>query len=157
MNNHFTIRAATAADAAALGWLREMMFADLGRYPDVGGAAFLDAAAAAFAETIARGTCEAWLALSDAGEPIGSNALLIFPRLPSPESLALREGYLLNVYTVQPWRRLGVATKLVAASIERSKALGLARLRLHATAEGQRIYAAAGFRLRQDEMELRLS
>lgn len=156
MNNAFTIRAATVADAAILGWLREVMFEELGRYPDVGGPAFRDAAAAAFAHTIARGTCVAWLAQSDAGEPIGSNALLVFPRLPSPESLARSEGYLLNVYTAPQWRRQGVATKLVAASIERAKALGLARIRLHATAEGQRIYAAAGFQPRQDEMELHL-
>jgi GNAT superfamily N-acetyltransferase len=156
MNNSFTVREATAADAPILGWLREEMFEEMGRYPDAGGPAFRDASAAAFADTIARGTCVAWLAQSAIGEPIGSNALLIFPRLPSPESLAIREGYLLSVYTAPPWRRLGVATALVAASIERARALGLARIRLHATAEGERIYAAAGFRVRQDEMELRM-
>jgi hypothetical protein len=37
-----------------------------------------------------------------------------------------------------------------------ARALGLARIRLHATAEGEPVYAAAGFRPRTDEMELRL-
>ena len=96
------------------------------------------------------------MAQSEAGEVIGSVALLLFPRLPSPDSVAAREGYLVNVYTVPQWRRRGVAAGLVAAAISSARELGLGRIRLHATPEGQVVYTAAGFRLRPDAMELRL-
>jgi ribosomal protein S18 acetylase RimI-like enzyme len=81
--------------------------------------------------------------------------LLLFPRLPTPALPPTREGYLLNVYTRPAWRGRGVASALVDAAVADARALGLARIRLHATAEGQPVYAAAGFRPRTDEMELR--
>jgi ribosomal protein S18 acetylase RimI-like enzyme len=152
----FRVRKATAGDAATLGRLRHALFRESGRQPEAGAPPFEADATAALAETIARGTCEAWLAESDAREAIGSVALLLLPRLPSPESRAQQEGYLLNVYTLPEWRRRGVAASLVAAAVARARELGLARIRLHATEDGQRVYAAAGFQSRQDEMELRL-
>jgi GNAT superfamily N-acetyltransferase len=80
--------------------------------------------------------------------------MLIYPRLPSPESSATSEGYLLNVYTTPEWRARGVAAALVSASIIRARELGLGRIRLHATEAGQRVYEKVGFRPRVDEMEL---
>lgn len=152
----FIVRAAAMADAPRLGHLRDAMFHELGRHPDPGAPAFRDRAAIAFAESFRHGTCEAWVAESADGELIGSVAMLIYPRLPSPESAAVHEGYLLNVYTVPAWRSRGVAAALVNASIERARALGFGRIRLHATEAGQRVYEKAGFKLRTDEMELRL-
>jgi GNAT superfamily N-acetyltransferase len=67
-----------------------------------------------------------------------------------------RKGYLLNVYTEPRWRGHGVAGALVAAAA-RGRELGMARLRLHTTAQGRPVYAAAGFIPRQDEMELVLT
>jgi GNAT superfamily N-acetyltransferase len=154
----FTIRAATAADAGTLSRLRIALFQELGQHPQPAvRVSFLPASEVAFAKGLSGGFCHAWLAESDAGEPIGSVAMLIAPKLPSPVSLATQEGYLLNVYTVPAWRRRGVAAGLAAAALIEARRLGLARVRLHATAAGQPVYAAAGFRMRDDEMELRLS
>lgn len=152
----FIVRAASVTDAPRLGHLRDVMFHELGRHPDPGAPAFRDRAAIAFAEGFRHGTCEAWVAESADGELIGSVAMLIYPRLPSPESAALHEGYLLNVYTVPGWRGRGVAAALVSASIARARKLGLGRIRLHATEAGQRVYEKSGFKQRVDEMELRL-
>jgi GNAT superfamily N-acetyltransferase len=152
----FHVRLATADDAQTLGALRTELFSELGRLSASGQPAFERAAAHALADAIDRGDCCAWLAESAPGQPIGSVVMLIYPRLPSPESPALREGYLLNVYTSPDWRGRGVAAALVEAAIAHARELGLGRIRLHATAAGQRVYAAAGFILRDDEMELRL-
>ena len=152
----FAVRFATPLDAQTLGALRTELFTELGRLSASGQPAFERAAAHALADAIERGDCFAWLAESAPGLPIGSVAMLIYPRLPSPESPDLREGYLLNVYAVPDWRGRGVATALVEAAIAGARELGLARIRLHATAAGQRVYAAAGFILRDDEMELQL-
>jgi len=149
------IRPATEGDAAALAAQRVAMFREMGQTPVAGPLAFEHQSAAAFADSIARGVCFAWLADTGRGFA-GSVAMLIYPRLPSPALAATREGYLLNVYTVPDWRGQGVATALVATAITKARALGLARVRLHATAQGQPIYAAAGFVARADEMELTL-
>jgi len=153
----FSVRRATVADASVLGSLREVMFRELDRHPDPGAPAFGQTSAEAFRDSITRGACEAWLAESPNGVAIGSVAMLIYPRLPSPESAATAEGYLLNVYTDRAWRGRGVAAALVDASIARARGLGLGRIRLHATEAGQRVYEKAGFRSRVDEMELRLT
>ena len=152
----FIVRAATVSDAPRLGHLREAMFRELGRHPDGGGPEFREDASAAFAEGFRYGTCEAWVAESPDGELVGSVAMLIYPRLPSPESAAIHEGYLLNVYTIPAWRNRGIAAALVDASIERARELELGRIRLHATEAGQRVYERVGFKIRVDEMELRL-
>lgn len=149
----FQVRPATLGDLRALALLRTALFEELGQKAT---AHFNELTEAAFADALERGSCCAWVAQSEAGEVIGAVALLLFPRLPSPNSVAPREGYLVNVYTVPQWRRRGVAAGLVAAAISSARELGLGRIRLHATPEGQVVYTAAGFRLRPDAMELRL-
>jgi GNAT superfamily N-acetyltransferase len=154
----FTVRAATVSDAGTLATLRSAMFRELRNTPSPGDrAAFEALAASAFQAGLNNGTCLAWLAEATDRRPIGSVALLVFPRLPSPESLARQEGYLLNVYTTPDFRGRGIATALVAAAVAKARELHLGRIRLHATPEGQSVYAAAGFAARHDEMELRLA
>jgi GNAT superfamily N-acetyltransferase len=96
----------------------------------------------------------AWLAESAAGEALGSNVLLLFPRIPSPRSLIADEGYVASVYTRPEWRGRGVGTSLIRESIAEARRRGLARIRLHATESGRRVYTALGFAARTDEMEL---
>jgi GNAT superfamily N-acetyltransferase len=152
----FTVRPATADDAVALATFRSSMFRELGNNPPPGGqAAFEQLAAVAFGDGMSAGHCFAWLAETDDRRQIGSVALMIFPRLPSPTLQLRQEGYLQNVFTDPNFRGRGVATALVAAAIAKARALGMARIRLHATPEGRPVYAAAGFASRNDEMELR--
>ena len=150
------IREASASDADALADQRAALFEELGQLasgdaPDP----FRHHSAHAFRQGLDDGTCYAWVAIS-AGAVVASTALLVFPRLPTPASLATQEGYLLNVYTEPSHREKGLATSLVATAINKARALGLARIRLHATAKGALVYAAAGFLGRTDEMELKL-
>jgi GNAT superfamily N-acetyltransferase len=150
----FTLRQASPHDAAALAALRRALFQDLGQAPAPDGwTAFEGVSAGSFKTGLEQGWCLAWLAEAD-GAAIGSAALLFFPRLPSPQSRAVVEGYLLSVYTLPPWRGRGIATALVTAAVAKGRELGLARVRLHATAVGRPVYAAAGFGPRDDEMEL---
>jgi len=150
------IRSATVADAARLAAQRGRLFAEVAQYDSPEHrSAFEREAEAAFRASLGEGSCFAWLA-DTGGATVASVALLIYPRLPSPASPARREGYLLNVYTDPDWRGVGVATALVVTAIAKARALGLARIRLHATEQGQPIYAAQGFVSRDDEMELTL-
>lgn len=154
MGPEFTIRLAEPKDANVLASLRLSLFRELGRTPP-SEAEFVRLSSEAFATTIADGTCHAWIAVV-ANQVVGSLALLIYPRLPSPESAARSEGYIINVYTVPERRRQGIGAALVEASLATSRSLGLGRVRLHASVDGQPVYSAAGFRARLDEMELKL-
>ncbi len=152
----FSIRVATPADARTFTELRGALFRELGKYPVEATALFEAASSEAFSEAIERGQCIAWLAENRDAIAIGSLALLIYPRLPSPLLTARAEGYLLNVYTMPAWRRNGVAGALVSASLAKARSLGLGRLRLHATEAGAPVYSNAGFAHRSGEMELSL-
>jgi GNAT superfamily N-acetyltransferase len=153
----FVIRAASAGDSARLTGLRSALFREMGQsVPPEQQARFERLTTEAFTAGLTDGSCLAWLAEAGEGVAVGSVALLLFPRLPSPEILAPLEGYLLNVFTVAGWRGKGVATGLVAAAVGKGRVLDLARIRLHTTEPGAAVYLRAGFVRRENEMELRL-
>jgi ribosomal protein S18 acetylase RimI-like enzyme len=152
------VRRADPRDAGTLGALRRQLFDEID-HPNIDATAalaFTNAAIDAFDRGLRDGWCEAWLAEDGEGAVVGAAALLVSFRLPSPASMLEREGYLLSVYTAPEWRRRRVARDLVAAAVEYARANGLARIRLHATAEGRGVYRALGFVSRVDEMELLL-
>lgn len=150
----YSIRPASAADAEQLALLRLQMFEDLNRHA-VDRAEFIRQCATVFRALLQAGHCRVWLAESD-GAAICTLTLLVYPRLPSPESSAVQEGHIVNVYTAKTWRRQGIATELIRFAVAAARELGFGRVRLHASTDGQPVYSAAGFRPRLDEMELSL-
>lgn len=150
----FTVHAATPADAKLLTAFRVKLFRDLGQIPPEGTPAdFESACDAVHARYLETGAGMAWIAKAE-GTPVGSIVMLLHPRLPSPRIVHPTEGYILNVYVDPSWRKRGIATALMRAALEHARALGLGRLRLHTTEAGRPTYAHAGFRPREDEMEL---
>jgi GNAT superfamily N-acetyltransferase len=152
------IRRASAADAGALARCRLDLFRELDHEPPPGPApAFEAACQEALARFLAAGTCVAWVAEAP-GEaaPIGSLVVLIYPRLPSPNNLRSTEGYILSVFVAPAKRHRGIASALTQTAINYARQAGFARLRLHASQWGRPVYDRAGFRRRDDEMELDL-
>ena len=151
-----TVRAADVRDLDALVTTRIALFDELGQAP--AGVeereAFRVACRVRLAELLRDGRARAWVAEAPDGGLLGAAILLEYPRLPSPRNLKACEGYVLNVFVVPAARRQGLASRLVDAAIAAARALGLARIRLHATAAGRGVYARLGFRGRDDEMEL---
>jgi GNAT superfamily N-acetyltransferase len=89
---------------------------------------------------------------------VGVGSLEIFERLPHPENLTGKEGYLLNVYVEPEARGRGAATAIVGELVGIAGREGVGRLWLHAASCGRRIYEAAGFEARSvEEMQLVLS
>lgn len=99
-------------------------------------------------------TLLAWLARSQQGEAIGSIAMHLFLRLPSPLNPAGDEGYVVHLYTRPAWRFRGVGAALLEELLAEARQLGLWRLRLHTTAAGRPLYARFGFREHADNLQL---
>ncbi|MCY2960066.1 MAG: GNAT family N-acetyltransferase [Planctomycetota bacterium] len=152
----FAIRPARPADAVALAELRALLFCESGQAHVESEADFRVRCRAAYVESFTSGAAFAWVAQDEAGDIVSAITVLLHPRLPTPALPGTIEGYVAGVYTTPACRRRGLATALLRAATEDARRRGFARLRLHTTVAGRRVYVAHGFIPREDEMELAL-
>ncbi len=148
------IRSATTADAAVLARHRARMFVDMGRLQE-GSATEREIVAATermLAVAIPSGEWTAWIAEAD-GAPVGGIAALLRVAWPNPRCPGGgTTAYLLNAYVEPAFRRRGVATALVRASLDWCGARDVVFVDLHASAEGRAVYERLGFVAREGEM-----
>jgi ribosomal protein S18 acetylase RimI-like enzyme len=92
------------------------------------------------------------------GEPVASIGLVVHSVPPSPFNRVGREGYIMNLVTLPPLRRRGIARALLSHVIEVLRAEGVPVVSLHASSHGRGLYEDLGFELRDavPEMTLRL-
>jgi GNAT superfamily N-acetyltransferase len=146
------IRLATVADAALLARHRADMFRDMGRLDAATYGPLAEASAEYFARAIPAGEYAAWIATPGDGSdtPIAGAGVQVRVMLPRPNETGTAltngpEGIVLNVYTEPAWRRRGVAELLMRHLLEWSRARGLVRVVLHASAAGRPLYEKLGF------------
>ena len=148
-----TIRAATLADAEVLAAHRRAMFVDM-NYRD---AVALDAMLATFLpwlrEKMAAGEYLAWVACAEDGSIAAGLGLWLMDWPPHMIGPGSRRGNILNVYTEPPFRRQGIARRLMETALEWCKAKGIRAVILHASADGRKLYESLGFRA-TNEMRL---
>jgi GNAT superfamily N-acetyltransferase len=126
--DEFLIRQATPADVEIIAHHRAAMFHDMG------------SAAPEVMEELAAVTR---LYLRDAtprGEYVGW-----WQAPPAGEVAPGRQGIVLNVYTEKPFRRQGLARRLMLELLAWSRAQPLDSLVLHAAPEGRLLYESLGF------------
>jgi len=85
-----------------------------------------------------------WIA-SLGGEPAGLASLLEYHRMPRPDRLDSRWGYVGNMFVREDLRNRGIGAALLAAIIGESDARGYARLVLSPTERAVPLYRRAGF------------
>jgi GNAT superfamily N-acetyltransferase len=150
------IRQATSDDLEALTDLRVAFFEDLGEITDEKQAqAFWEATYRYLSEALPRGKFLAWVA-EEEGQIVGTSGLIFFEQAPTPTNLVGNEGYVLNMYTVPPWRGRGIARTLLEEIIRYVKHTGTPQLWLYATEEGRPVYEKFGFVALTDAMGLKL-
>ena len=103
------------------------------------------ASARYFAAAIPTGEFRAWVAEAG-GRVLASGGLVIHAIPPTPQALAGREGYIMNLYTLPEWRRRGIARAIMQAILEHLRAEGVSLASLHATEMGRPLYVELGFR-----------
>jgi len=97
-----------------------------------------------------------YLAL-DQGKIVSSCMLSIYEILPTASCVNGKTGLLLNVYTVDGYRRQGLAHQLLTKLIQDAKAQGVSKILLDYTDDGHPLYQKLGFKELDRQMELKLN
>lgn len=79
------------------------------------------------------------------GKPAGCGGLCIYREMPSPDNPEGRCAYLMNIYTRQPFRRMGVGETVVNWLTDQAARLGISKIYLETSDAGKRLYQKLGF------------
>lgn len=90
------------------------------------------------------------------GHIIASVILCLYNVIPTTANINGKVGYVFNVYTLQEFRRQGLASKLLKCGIDEAKKRGVGELFLEAQDAGKGVYENLGFKMLQREMHLDL-
>jgi GNAT superfamily N-acetyltransferase len=141
-----TIRRASTADLEILVAHRRAMFQDMG-YSDH---AALDSMSARFRvwllEHMNSGEYHAWLVSARDGSIAAGAGLWLMDWPPHMIGQGARRGNILNVYTVESFRRRGLARALMDALLLWCRENGVDTVILHASPDGRSLYEAMGFK-----------
>jgi GNAT superfamily N-acetyltransferase len=128
------------------------MFQDMGTLPDERVQPLRETSQRVFAQWIPSGEYAGWLA-TPAGRPaevIAGAGVHVRSRLPRADRARKRldpgpQALIVNVYTERPWRRRGVAERLMRTVLDWTRAEGFDDVVLHASADGRHLYEKLGF------------
>ncbi len=85
-----------------------------------------------------------WYALVDG--QVASIAGVVLRRSPgSIKNPSGRWGYIMNVYTLQPYRRMGLSKQVMERLMASARECGTMCFELHATPDGEHVYVNMGF------------
>jgi GNAT superfamily N-acetyltransferase len=144
-------RFATAADASVLADHRVGMFREMGLLKPHLEDRLHRTSRAYFEAAVPAGEYVGWIGhpLDDptpvAGAGVQFRSMLPRPTLTGDGLLLGLEGLVLNVYTVESWRRRGVAQQLMELIIAWAADVGIVRLVLSASPAGKPLYEKIGF------------
>ncbi len=151
----FAIRRASTADLETLVAHRRAMFYDMGYHDD----AALDSMSSKFRvwllEHMNSGEYHAWLISAPDGSIAAGAGLWLMDWPPHMIGKSARRGNILNVYTVENHRRLGLARELMEGVLHWCRENGIDTIILHASPAGKSLYESMGF-APTNEMRLHL-
>jgi GNAT superfamily N-acetyltransferase len=141
-----TVRPGSLKDAETIATHRRAMFHEMGHRDEEA----LDVMTAAFLPWLRqRMTCAeylAWVAVSPDDSVVAGLGLWLMDWPPHMIGPGARRGNILNVYTEPPFRRQGIARRLMAVALDWCRVNGIRAVILHASADGLKLYEELGFR-----------
>jgi GNAT superfamily N-acetyltransferase len=141
------VRKATLDDIEALVSLRTQLL-------EANDSSFDGALRAWLRTHLADGSFRAWIA-DDAGTVVAASGLTVLDRPPYPGNATGLDGYVTNMFTLPAYRRRGLARQLLEVLIAHASQVGVKRMFLEASRDGQPLYEEFGFQLTRG-MELTL-
>jgi ribosomal protein S18 acetylase RimI-like enzyme len=154
MTQTFTLREAVPDEVDIIVRHRSMMFLEMG-FPPEQVHPHEPATRDWVLAHMQAGDFVTFLAIAENGDIAAGAGLNLSSFMPGPMSPATTRGYIYNVYTEKPYRRMGLATRLVQACCDHCRARGVALVSLHASDDGRPVYEKMGFAA-SNEMRLRL-
>lgn len=147
------VRESTEQDISQLVELRMQLFVEMGDIEHTAAAPRLrEATEAYFIEATQSDYTRSWIAFVNE-TVVATGTLTEFRRPPYLGNLAGREAYLLNMFTLPPYRRKGVARQLLNQITAFAKSQGYGKVWLHASQDGRILYEHFGFAPNPHEME----
>ncbi len=155
MDGSLRIRGATPEDVPTIVRHRRRMFEEMGFADPVCNDEMDAEVSRQLRETIPSGAYRGWLVVADRGEAVAGAGLGVV-RLPGkPFNPSGAYGYLMSLYVEPPYRRRGIARRLMETMVAWARAEGLREVKLHASASGRPLYERLGFE-QTNEMRLLL-
>jgi len=150
----FTLRRASSADLETLVAHRQFMFRDMGYLDE----AALNSMSAKFRTWLLAhmnaGDYHAWVVAAPEGSIVAGAGLWMMDWPPHMIGQGTLRGNILNVYTLENFRRRGLARELMDAILLWCRETHVDTIILHASPSGRNLYEAMGF-LPTNEMRLR--
>jgi GNAT superfamily N-acetyltransferase len=144
MSSDVLIRQATLDDIPALLRHRQGMYEDMGYNDSKAMSKMIETTKPYLATALANGTLHAWLAR--AGEKVVAGGFVLVSPWPShPYDGQCRRATILNMFTDPPFRRQGIARRLMQTMIEWCRKEGFVHVTLHASDKGRPLYESLGF------------
>jgi GNAT superfamily N-acetyltransferase len=150
-----TIREAMLTDIPEILRQRRGMYVDMNYKDDATLEAMAQQTATYLAKAMGDGSFREWLACENV-RVVAGGAVVISPWPAHPYDLECRRATILNVYTDPAYRRRGLAHALMQTMIDWCRRENFARVTLHASDDGRRLYESLGFEA-SNEMRLKLS
>ena len=154
LNSGTTICEATLTDIPEILRQRRGMYVDMNCKDDNALEAMVKFTADYLGKAMADGSFHAWLAYEN-NRAVAGGAIVVSPWPAHPYDLECRRATILNVYTEPAYRRRGLARVLMRTMIDWCRREGFARVTLHASDDGRRLYESLGFEA-SNEMRLKL-
>lgn len=154
MSSDVIIRPATLADVAELLRHRQGMYEDMGYDHPSQMSVMVSTCGPYLAAAIENGTLHAWLACARE-KVVAGGFVLVSPWPSHPYDGQCRRATILNMYTDPPFRRQGIARRLMQTMIDWCKQEGFVHVTLHASDKGRPLYESLGFET-TNEMRLDL-
>ena len=102
-----------------------------------------------FLRATADGSCISFIARCD-NKVAGIGSVHIREMPGNFINLSGRWGYIMNMYTLPAFRRMGVCTGILNALVEEAGRSGITAFELHATKEGEMVYIQNGFKIHNE-------
>jgi len=141
----FTIRRASEEEIDILVAHRRSMFLDMGYSDDVAMDSMAEKCKPWLLDKMKSEEYLAWLAVDAKGTIAAGAGLWLMDWLPHLIGKSQRRGNIVNVYTEQKFRRLGLARCLMDTAIQWCRENGIDTIILHSSQEGRVLYESMGF------------
>jgi GNAT superfamily N-acetyltransferase len=152
----FTLRRATTADLDILVSHRREMFRDMGYADDAAMTSMSARFRVWLPEHMNAGNYHAWLISAPDGSVAAGTGLWLMDWPPHMIDKGARRGNILNVYTAEKFRRIGLARHLMQVALDWCSNNQIDTVILHASPTGRSLYESMGFQA-TNEMRLRFS